>query len=76
MPKIGDEWMLKGTQTEVMRPGTHQKRSLAGVLGSLTGTLVHVIGERKDRWLGINLLRQMDRRFPTARPATPGEGTD
>ena len=32
LPKLGYEWMLKGTQREVMTPGTNQKNYLAGAL--------------------------------------------
>jgi putative transposase len=67
LPKIGYEWMRKGTQTEVMTPGVNQKRYLAGALNALTGQLIHVFGERKDRWLVIDLLQEIDRRFPVAR---------
>jgi len=66
LPKIGYEWMLKGTQTEVMTPGTNKKQYLAGALDYLTGKIVHVVGERKNRWLVIDLLRRLDRQFPTA----------
>ncbi len=66
LPKIGYEWMLRGTQTEVMTPGTNQKQYLAGALDYLTGKIVHVCGERKNRWLVIDLLRRVDRQFPTA----------
>jgi len=66
LPKIGYEWMLKGTQTKVMTPGTNKKQYLAGALDYLTGKIVHVVGERKNRWLVIDLLRRVDRQFPTA----------
>jgi putative transposase len=67
LPKIGYEWMLKGTQTDVMTPGTNQKRYLAAALDAVTGHLIHVIGERKNRFLVIDLLQQIDRWFPLAR---------
>jgi putative transposase len=66
LPKIGYEWMLKGTQLEVMTPGTNQKQYLAGALDYLTGNLVHVVGGRKSRWLVIDLLRRVDRQFSSA----------
>ena len=66
LPKIGYQWMLRGTQTEVMTPGTNQKRYLAGALNHATGKITHVIGERKNRWLVINLLRALGRQFPAA----------
>lgn len=64
MPKLGCEWMLKGTQTEVMTPGTNQKNYLAGALNHVTGKLLSVIGERKNRWLFIDLLRVIEQACP------------
>jgi transposase len=64
LPKLGCEWMAKGTQVEVMTPGTNQKNYLAGALNYLTGQLLSVIGERKNRWLFIDLLRVIDRACP------------
>lgn len=66
LPKLGYEWMLRGTQTEVMTPGTNQKRYLSGALNYVTGKMTHVIGERKNRWLVIDLLCALERQFPAA----------
>jgi transposase len=38
LPKVGYQWMPKGTQVEVMTPGTNEKRYLAGALNISTGT--------------------------------------
>ena len=67
LPKLGCEWMLRGTQTEVMTPGTNQKSYLAGALNFATGKLLSVVGERKNRWLFIELLKAIDRACPAAR---------
>jgi len=64
LPKLGSEWMLRGTQTEVMTPGTNQKNYLAGALNHLTGKLLAVVGERKNRFLFIALLEAIDRACP------------
>jgi hypothetical protein len=74
LPKIGYEWMLKGTQSEVMTPGTNQKQYLAGALDYLTGKLMYVVGERKNRFLVIDLLRILDRKLTAASKiyTTPG----
>lgn len=64
LPKLGHEWMLRGTQTEVMTPGTNQKRYLAGARNRVTGKLLSVVGERKNRWLFIELLKVVDRACP------------
>lgn len=67
LAKIGYEWLEKGTQTEVMTPGTNRKHYLAGALNYLTGKLRCVTGERKNRWLFIDLLKLSDRRCPAAK---------
>ncbi len=64
LPKLGSEWMLRGTQTEVMTPGTNQKRYLAGALDHLSGKITYVMGERKNRFLFIDLLQALDRKVP------------
>ena len=61
LPKIGYEWMLRATQTEVMTSGTNQKRYLAGALNYVTGKMLYVVGERKNRFLVLDLLRTLDR---------------
>ena len=67
LAKIGYEWMRAGTQTEVMTPGTNRKQYLAGALNYLTGRLLAVTAERKDRWLFIDLLKLIDKRCPAGK---------
>jgi transposase len=64
LPKLGYEWMLKGTQKEVETPGTNQKQYLAGALNHLTGKLIGAVGEKKNRFLFIRLLEMIDRGCP------------
>jgi len=64
LAKIGYEWMPKGTQTEIMTPGTNRKHYLAGALDFVTGKLLAVTAEGKNRWLFIDLLKLIDRRCP------------
>jgi transposase len=64
LPKLGYEWMLRGTQREVMTPGTNQKSYLAGALNFVSGKMMSVVGERKNRWLFIDLLRRIERACP------------
>jgi len=66
LPKIGYEWMLRGTQSEIMTPGQNQKRYLAGALDYLTGKIIHVVGEKKNRFLVIELLKAIERKYPQA----------
>lgn len=67
LPKLGYEWMLKGTQKEIETPGKNEKNYLAGALNHVTGKLWHVRGEKKDRWLFIRLLEALDRACPVVK---------
>ena len=60
LPKVGYAWMPKGTQVEVMMPGTHEKHYLAGALELSTGTLHHGRGPRKTNGLFRELLQRLD----------------
>jgi transposase len=60
LAKIGCEWMKKGTQSEVMTPGKNEKRYMAAALDYVTGKILHVVGDRKTRWLFIDLLIKLD----------------
>ncbi|MBA3442635.1 MAG: IS630 family transposase [Pyrinomonadaceae bacterium] len=64
LPKLGYEWMRKGTQKEVETPGKNEKNYLAGALNHVTGKLLHVVGEKKNRFLVIHLLEAIDRACP------------
>ena len=67
LPKLGYEWMLKGMQKEVETPGKNEKHYLAGALNFTTGKLLHVCGEKKNRFLFISLLELIDRACPVAK---------
>lgn len=67
LAKLGCEWMLRGTQTKVMTPGTNRKHYLAGALNCVTGKLRPLVGERKNRRLFIDLLRLIARACPATR---------
>jgi transposase len=41
LPKVGYHWLPKGTQVEVLTPGTNENRYLAGALTIRTGTTTH-----------------------------------
>ncbi len=58
-PRIGPDWMLPGTQREVMTPGQNEKRHLAGAYDPVHQRLVYVTGDRKASWLFLNLLRAL-----------------
>lgn len=62
-PKIGPDWMLKGTQKLVLTPGKNQKHYLAGALDPKTGQVTWVEGGRKASQLFIDLLHALVRRY-------------
>src|SRR5208283_516718 len=45
-PRIGPDWMLPGTQRQVMTPGKNVKRYLAGAMDARTDEAMWVKGER------------------------------
>jgi transposase len=66
LPKVGSQWMPKGTQVEVMTPGTNEKRYLAGALDITTGTIYHCVWYSKVTGLFLGLLDTLDRTYPAA----------
>ena len=64
LPKVGYHWMPKGTQVEVMTPGTNEKRYLGGALNLTTGTITHCVWYRKTTGLFLDLLDTLDRTHP------------
>jgi transposase len=67
-PKIGPDYMLRGTQKTVLTPGKNQKRYLAGALNARSGRLTWVEADRKDSNLFIRQLWQLARDdYPQAR---------
>jgi transposase len=67
LPKVGSQWMPKGTQVEVLTPGTNEKRYLGGALELTTGTITHCVWYRKTTGLFLDLLNTLDRTHPTPR---------
>lgn len=66
-PKIGDDWMVRGQQKEVVTPGQNQKRYLAGAQDAVTGELIWVEGESKNSLLFIRLLWELTLHYPKAK---------
>jgi transposase len=64
LPKVGYQWMPKGTQVEVMTPGTNEKRYLGGALEITTGTITPCVWYRKITGLFLDLLDTLDRTYP------------
>ncbi len=58
-PKIGLDWMNRGTQKEVLTPGNNVKRYLCGAMDATTGLLAWVRAERKNSLLVIAMLRKL-----------------
>jgi len=61
-PKIGSDYMLRGTQKTVLTPGKNQKRYLAGALDAKTGKLTWVEWDQKNSDLFIRQLWQLAKR--------------
>ncbi len=66
-PKIGSDWMLPGQQKVVVTPGQNVKRYLAGALDARSGRLLWQAATHKRSGLFIDLLRKIERAYPTAR---------
>lgn len=60
LAKVGYAWMEKGTQQEVMTPGTNEKNYPAGALDIVTGKMLHCVWFRKTSGLFIDLLKVID----------------
>jgi transposase len=66
-PKIGADWMNRGTQKEVMTPGQNVKRYLAGALEAGSGLLTWVRADRKNSLLFIALAQKLAEQNPRAK---------
>jgi transposase len=66
-PKIGPDWMLRGTQRQVTTPGKNEKRYLAGALNALTRQLTWVEGKKKRSDLFCQLLWRLVAEHRSAR---------
>lgn len=67
-PRIGNQWMLRGEQTEVSTPGNNVKRYLSGSLVWGTGTLlVSPPGKRRNADLFIEHLDDLRSRLRSYR---------
>ncbi len=66
-PKIGGDWMNRGTQKQVMTPGQNKKYYLAGATDSRTGRLTWVRADRKNSLLFIGLVQKLARAHPEAK---------
>jgi hypothetical protein len=51
--------MLRGTQEEIMTPGTNEKHYLAGALPLATSRMLYCLGPRKNNGLFRDLLTRV-----------------
>ena len=58
-PRIGSDWMLPGTQRQVLTPGKNVKRYFAAAMDARTERLVWVKAGRKNSRLFIDLLKKL-----------------
>lgn len=63
-PKIGVDWMLPGTQRQVMTPGKNVKRYFAAAMDAQTGRLTWVKSDRKSSGLFIEMLKKLSKTYP------------
>jgi transposase len=63
-PKIGLDWMNRGTQKEVVTPGKNVKHYLCGAMDAETGLLTWVKAERKNSLLFIAMLAKLTKAYP------------
>ncbi len=63
-PRIGDDWMLPGTQRHVMTPGKNVKRYFAAAMDAKNDSLVWVKADRKNSRLFIELLKKLLKAYP------------
>jgi len=66
-PRIGTTYMRRGKQLVVLTPGKNVKRYVAGALNARTGTVVHVVAERKNSDLFIALIEAVRRAYRRAK---------
>jgi transposase len=67
-PKIGLDWMNRGTQKQVVTPGNNVKRYLCGAMDAATGLLTWVRAERKNSLLVVAMLRKLaEETYPHAK---------
>lgn len=66
-PKIGPDWMNRGTQKVVVTPGQNQKRYLAGAMDARTEQLIICESDRKNTSLFVDLLAKLVAANPKAR---------
>jgi len=66
-PKVGADWMLPGQPKVVVTPGQNVKRYLAGALEVRRGRVQWVTAAHQRSGLFIDLLRKIERAYPTAR---------
>jgi hypothetical protein len=67
LPKVGYQWMPRGTPTEVLTPGQNEKKYRAGGWNVRTGVIHSCFGERKTNALFRPLLNQLPARYPARR---------
>jgi transposase len=66
-PRIGTTYMRRGKQLVVLTPGKNVKRYVAGALNARTGSITHVVAEKKNSDLFIALVEALRRAYRRAR---------
>lgn len=66
-PKVGWDWMNRGSQRPLLTPGQNKKHYLAGALDSRTQRLWFVDGAQKNSTLFCSLLDRLAQAYPNAK---------
>jgi hypothetical protein len=67
LPKVGSQWMPRGTQVEVRTPGKNERRHLAGAWDLGTGPVHHGRWFRQRTGLFLDLFNVLERAYPARR---------
>ena len=66
LPKVGYQWMLRGTRVQLVTPGQNQKHYLAGALEAKKGRIAYCTNSRKTNVLFRTLLDRLEWLYPPA----------
>ena len=67
LPKVGYQWLPRGTMVKLVTPGQNQKHYLAGALELRSGRIVYCMSPRKTNVLFRTLLDRLEWLYPQAR---------
>ena len=66
-PRLGRDWMQRGTQRLILTPGKNEKHYLAGALNPKTGEVLYVNNGRKNAYLFRLMLDRLGQHYAKAK---------